>query len=181
VRFSGESEAATTRRVPQAEEMDSNPGPPSGGRDARSGVFVLRHDFRSVHGEAVRNTSGICACTEVRKNGRAYWRLRTPDPGGTGFSERQFVNEAQAQGAFDLAYIQYTNYGLKAGSLGPRNAGTQLRRSISCDLSVPRWLTRPSTTACTTPTSWTANRSEMSSRRCSCRVTVSHNALGPGC
>jgi hypothetical protein len=55
---------------------------------------------------------------EVHKNGRTYWRLRTPDPGGTGFSERQFVNEAQAQGAFNLAYIQYTNHGLKAGSLG---------------------------------------------------------------
>jgi hypothetical protein len=25
---------------------------------------------------------------EVTKNGRAYWRLRTPEPSGTGFSER---------------------------------------------------------------------------------------------
>ena len=60
---------------------------------------------------------------EVHKNGRTYWRLRTPDPGGTGFSERQFVNEAQAQGAFNLAYIQYTNHGLKAGSLGAKERG----------------------------------------------------------
>src|SRR6516162_4437997 len=54
---------------------------------------------------------------EVRKNGRTYWRLRTPDPSGTGFRERQFSAQAEAQTAFDLSYTQLLNHGVKAGNL----------------------------------------------------------------
>jgi integrase len=60
---------------------------------------------------------------EVHKNGRTYWRLRTPDPSGTGFSERQFSAQAEAQGAFELALLQYQNHGVKAGNLSARQRG----------------------------------------------------------
>jgi integrase len=60
---------------------------------------------------------------QVDKRGKPYWRLRTPDPSGTGFSERQFSSEAEAQTAFDLAYAQNMNHGLKAGSLGAKERG----------------------------------------------------------
>jgi integrase len=59
----------------------------------------------------------------VHKNGRSYWRLRLPNPSGTGFSERQFSSEARARAAFEAAYIQYQNHGLKAGTLGAKERG----------------------------------------------------------
>jgi integrase len=59
----------------------------------------------------------------VHKAGRCYWRLRTPDPGGTGFVERQFSSEAEALGAFELAYIGHMNHGVKAGTLGIKERG----------------------------------------------------------
>jgi integrase len=58
---------------------------------------------------------------QVHKNGRRYWRLRTPDPCGTGYLERQFSAEAEALTAFDLAYVQYVNHGVRAGSISARN------------------------------------------------------------
>jgi integrase len=63
---------------------------------------------------------------EVTKNGRSYWRLRTPDPSGTGFVERQFSNEPEAQGAFEAAYIQHVNHGVRAGSLDAKERGDAL-------------------------------------------------------
>lgn len=63
---------------------------------------------------------------EVNKNGRAYWRLRTPDPSGTGFSERQFSNEPEARTAFEEAYIAHQNHGYSAGSLGAKERGDAL-------------------------------------------------------
>jgi integrase len=63
---------------------------------------------------------------EVKRKGRSYWRLRTPDPSGTGFSDRQYSNQAEAQTAFEVALIQYTNHGIKAGSLGARERGDAL-------------------------------------------------------
>ena len=54
---------------------------------------------------------------EVAKNGRTYWRLRTPQPGGVGFSERQFSSEDEARSAFDGAYIAHLNHGYSASSL----------------------------------------------------------------
>jgi integrase len=62
----------------------------------------------------------------VNKNGRCYWRLRTPDPGGTGFIERQFSSEAEAQTAFEVAYVQHQNHGLRAGSLSAKDRGDAL-------------------------------------------------------
>ncbi|SRR5260221_8263908 len=63
---------------------------------------------------------------EVTKNGRPYWRLRTPDPSGTGFSERQFSNEPEARTAFEEAYIAHQNHGYSAGSLGTKERGDAL-------------------------------------------------------
>jgi integrase len=63
---------------------------------------------------------------EVHKSGRRYWRMRTPDPSGTGFSERQFSSEAEALTAFEVAYIQHVNHGVKAGSLSARQRGEAL-------------------------------------------------------
>jgi integrase len=63
---------------------------------------------------------------EVHKNGRSYWRLRTPSPGGTGFVERQFSAQAEAQTAFEVAYIQHMNHGVKAGSLSAKERGDAL-------------------------------------------------------
>jgi integrase len=60
---------------------------------------------------------------EVHKGGRSYWRLRTPSPDGRGFVERQFSSEAEAQTAFEVAYIQHQNHGVKAGSLGAKERG----------------------------------------------------------
>ena len=60
---------------------------------------------------------------EVHKSGRRYWRLRTPDPSGTGYLERQFSSEAEALTAFEIAYIQHQNHGLKAGSLSAKERG----------------------------------------------------------
>src|SRR5258707_8452764 len=60
---------------------------------------------------------------EVTKNGRAYWRLRTPDPSGTGFSERQFSNEPEAHTAFEIARIAHQNHGYSAGTLGTKERG----------------------------------------------------------
>jgi integrase len=60
---------------------------------------------------------------EVNKNGRPYWRLRTPDPSGTGFIERQFADEPEARTAFDVAYIQHQNHGVKAHALGVKERG----------------------------------------------------------
>ena len=62
----------------------------------------------------------------VTKNGRAYWRLRTPDPSGTGYLERQFSALAEAQMAFDSAYIQHQNHGVRAGSLSAKERGDAL-------------------------------------------------------
>src|SRR5690348_14844366 len=62
----------------------------------------------------------------VHKNGRSYWRLRTPAPSGSGFSERQFSSEAQALTAFEAAYIQHQNHGVSAGTLGVKERGDAL-------------------------------------------------------
>jgi hypothetical protein len=62
----------------------------------------------------------------VHKHGRAYWRLRTPDPSGTGFLERQFSDQGEAQTAFELAHIQFVNHGVKAGNLDERQRGDAL-------------------------------------------------------
>jgi integrase len=63
---------------------------------------------------------------EVKKNGRSYWRLRTPDPSGTGFSERQSSSEPEALTAFEVAYVAHQNHGVKAGSLSARQRGEAL-------------------------------------------------------
>jgi integrase len=63
---------------------------------------------------------------EVHKSGRCYWRLRTPEPSGTGFSERQFSTQAEALTAFEAAYIQHVNHGVKAGSLSARQRSEAL-------------------------------------------------------
>jgi integrase len=63
---------------------------------------------------------------EVKKHGRRYWRLRTPSPEGTGYLERQFSSEAEALGAFETAYIQHQNHGVRAGSLGVKERGDAL-------------------------------------------------------
>ena len=63
---------------------------------------------------------------EVNQNGNPRWRLRTPDPSGHGFRERQFSSEAEASTAFDIAYAQHMNHGLKAGNLGARERGAAL-------------------------------------------------------
>lgn len=63
---------------------------------------------------------------EVTKNGRSYWRLRTPDPSGTGFSERQFSSEPEARTAFEVAYVAHHNHGYSAGSLGVKARGDAL-------------------------------------------------------
>src|SRR5260221_7288009 len=60
---------------------------------------------------------------EVTKKGRPYWRLRVPDPSGTGFSERQFSSEPEAHTAFEVAYTQHRNHGYSAGSLGAKERG----------------------------------------------------------
>jgi integrase len=62
----------------------------------------------------------------VDKNGRSYWRLRTPDPSGTGFRERQFSSEAQALTAFEAAYVQHQNHGVSAGAFGVKERGDAL-------------------------------------------------------
>jgi integrase len=62
----------------------------------------------------------------VHKNGRCYWRLRTPDPRGSGFSERQYSSEAEALTAFEIAYIAHQNHGVRAGSLGVKERGDAL-------------------------------------------------------
>ena len=71
---------------------------------------------------------------EVHKNGRAYWRLRTPDPGGHGFRERQFSSEGEAQGAFELALVQYQNHGIGAGSFSGRDRAEAI---VARDLAAP--------------------------------------------
>jgi hypothetical protein len=48
---------------------------------------------------------------EVHKKGRSYWRLRTPNPSGAGFIERQFSDKTEATLAFDNACIKHINYG----------------------------------------------------------------------
>jgi hypothetical protein len=45
----------------------------------------------------------------VHKNGRTYWRLRIPHPGGRGFIERQFSDKAEAHTAFDRAFVDHQN------------------------------------------------------------------------
>jgi integrase len=62
----------------------------------------------------------------VHKSGRAYWRLRTPDPDGHGFRERQYSSEAEALTAFELAYLAHVNHGLAAHSLSAKNRGDAL-------------------------------------------------------
>ncbi len=63
---------------------------------------------------------------EVTKKGRCYWRLRTPEPSGTGFIERQFSSEPEARTAFEVAYIQSQNHGVSAGALGAKERGEAL-------------------------------------------------------
>jgi len=63
---------------------------------------------------------------EVAKNGRVYWRLRTPLPSGTGFSERQFSSEPEARTAFEVAYVGHQNHGYSAGTLGVKERGDAL-------------------------------------------------------
>ncbi len=63
---------------------------------------------------------------EVAKNGRSYWRLRTPRPSGTGFSERQFSSEPEARTAFEIAFLAHHNHGVSAGTLGLKERGDAL-------------------------------------------------------
>jgi integrase len=67
--------------------------------------------------DEARNNVRNLRLYEVHKNGRSYWRLRTPSPEGRGFVERQFSALTEAQSAFELAYIQLLNHGVKAGNL----------------------------------------------------------------
>ena len=59
----------------------------------------------------------------IKRQGVTYWRLRTPDPSGRGFKDRQFSSHAEAQTAFELAVVQYQNHGIKAGNLGTVELG----------------------------------------------------------
>ena len=70
----------------------------------------------------------------VTKNGRTYWRLRVPDPSGTGFTERQFSAQTEAQTAFEIAYLQYQNHGVRAGSLDEKRRADAL---AAADLLLP--------------------------------------------
>jgi integrase len=59
----------------------------------------------------------------IKRQGVTYWRLRTPDPSGHGFRDRQFSNEAEAQTAFEVALIQHQNHGLAASQLSSQQRG----------------------------------------------------------
>jgi integrase len=62
----------------------------------------------------------------ILRQGVTYWRLRTPDPSGRGFKDRQFSNEAEAQTAFEAALIQHQNHGLAASQLSAKQRGDAL-------------------------------------------------------